>query len=245
MSGGEAIELEVVGQSGTIAPRWAAARSLVDELRALGRRAGHVTLLLGAELLRLRDALGIQRGGNRRSKTQNASLKWKETCAAETGLSYDTCERAMKLAQAARREVPELLEWSESGAAFESLPAARQESLLAGLRQVADGKTMAQMWFEFGLCRNGPTAPPKPTRESARQRLLGMTLEDQQAQAAADLAEVQRIVDGLSWHLLEAGQLATLRGLLGGWITGIDALEAARAEQEAAVTRRRNRGRAA
>ena len=122
----------------------------------------------------------------------------------------------MKLATAARRMVPELLELDD--VAFASLPEDRQTALLEGLRAVSDGRTMSQMWFEFGLCKDGRTAPPKPEKGDAPLSLLdSLSLEQRIAAALADAETVGKMISSGMWSALSDADLGQLDLSLAKW----------------------------
>lgn len=235
----------------TTAESWHTVRSLVGELRELGRRASHISLLIGAELLRLKAELKVTQGGNRRSKPQTAVLNWETIVTEETGLSMDTCQRCMKLAVEARRRHPDLLDADLLDTSFAALPAPRQDELLTHLRQVADGRTMSQMWFDFGLCKNGPQPPP-PGGKSAKNGMKGgatnrsstddLSLEDRLEQARKDGNTVIDIYTAGMWKELETDELSHLSQRLDGWIETIRTIIAARTVAERAVATRRRKG---
>lgn len=232
----ELLNMEVVQEDRQLVAGWEKARGLVDELRSLGRRAGHVTILLGAELLRLKESVGASHGGSRRSSTQNANLKWTEQCEAETGLSYDTCQRAMALAKAAQSQVPELLMLNEGE--FLALAAPLQQQIMEKLRAISDGKTMSQMWFEFGLCKNGRTTPPRPGKKGT---LEDLTLGQRMEAGLAGAETVRLVAEGGLWRALSTEDLAVFDRLLETWRGEIRALLSQRAEAEAKTTATKRR----
>lgn len=213
------------------------ARKHVETIRELGRRASHTSILLGHELLRLKAELGERRGGNRKGKhqsTQNANFdRWDDLVEAQTGLSYDTCQRCMTLAQAAKKHLPLLTAKDVIEKPFSALPAARQTEVLKTLEKVADGQSMNQLMHAFGAWKDKKApAPPKATKQSAKKRAENANDEVLQALLTSESAEeflnqVQSITVGFpefqgvltdedlaAWETQTAALLEAVRGEL-------------------------------
>ena len=94
-------------------PRFDRARKILEGIKMTVRMNLAGQVMLGGELLALRDALGFSgKGGHRHSKTQDASLNrtWDEWCQAELHLSHDTINRMIscfKIIQGRAKELGE------------------------------------------------------------------------------------------------------------------------------------------
>lgn len=86
-------------------PDFAAARKHADTVRSGMRKTIAACIALGLELIRLKENLGYQRGGDRRSKTDYPSLKWSDLVEQETGFSSDRCNDFIKAAKAVRERL--------------------------------------------------------------------------------------------------------------------------------------------
>lgn len=231
---------------------FAPARAHVAELRELGRRANHVSILLGAELNRLKKELGVQRGGDR-AKPQNAALPpWKDIVEAQTGLSIDTCDRLMKLAEAGKKHIPVLTAADVVEKPFAALPEARQVEVKKAIAKVADAGTMHQLMLDFGVI-----PPPKkvnlppPGGKSPKNDFKGGA--DTRAKATAEggatakiehLRELARdehlhggagvisMREGGAWKYLEDADLVALENALQAWAADVGALIKERKEAE-------------
>jgi|GEM_PF-3252155 len=80
-------------------PRFAAARKHAETARKGLRLTVSACVALGLELIKLKEAIGVNRGGDRRSKTDNPSLKWSDQVEQETGFSMDRCNDFIKAAR--------------------------------------------------------------------------------------------------------------------------------------------------
>lgn len=214
------------------------ARRHVQAIREHGRRAAHESILLGQELNRLKLQLGTKRGGDHKSaesKSQSATLiPWRELVAQETGLSYDTCDRCMTLASAARKHIPVLTAGDVLKSPFHKLPAVRQAEVVKALEKAADGRSMAQMMFDFGAWKEKKKNTPPPGGKSAKNDFKGGAStryaenegndEAEMFTAMRDLAKEHHIPDiiamrdGNAWQCLDEDDATHLTNELTKWL---------------------------
>lgn len=162
---------------------FAQARKYVADIRDFGRRAQHVSLLLGFELNKVKTALGIKAGRPSGKLPHGAEIKsWEDLVTEQTGLSMDTCDRWMKIATGASKSLPILTAPDLLKKPFSALPAARQAEVEKALHKAVDGQTMAQMMINFGVWKEKKlNHPPKATKASAKKRAENAADETLQA----------------------------------------------------------------
>lgn len=203
------------------------------------RRAAHESILLGQELNRLKLELGTKRGGDHKSAESKCSsstlIPWKELVAQETGLSYETCNHCMTLASSAKKFIPVLTAGDVMKSPFHSLPAVRQAEVVKALEKAADGRSMAQMMFDFGAWKEKKKNTPPPGGKSAKNDFKGGAktryadgAEDDEAvmyEAKRDLAKEHHIPyiiamrDGGAWMCLDEADAVILTNVLDQWLT--------------------------
>lgn len=230
------IEVEVVGKEKPGALVVAApaklkefdvARTLIADIRDLGQRAQHKSLLLGFELNKLKLKLGVKRGGDHCSKKAKphgaALLPWHDLVEQQTGLSNDTCDRWMKIAHGAAKSLPILMAPDVLKQPFSELPAARQAEVAKILHKAVDGQTMHQMMLSFGAWKDkGLNHPPKATKASAAKRKANA--DDETLSAAklieAAMEDINALHDmhiGEAWKSLDTADLADLDNKLAAY----------------------------
>lgn len=228
-------EAAASGQLVDINAAFSTTRQYAQELHALGRRVNHISILLGAELLRVKTVLNIGRGGDRKSKPQNAGLKWEEIVKQQTGLSADTCDRLMKLAEAGKRFIPVLTDPDVVEKPFSDLPEDRQKAIRQAIAKVSDGSTMQQLMLDFGVVKaKKPNLPPKGGKSAKNKFQGGNAAGDSESEpeSEASMAEVLKetaldhlngetgiiaMRDGGAWQHLEDEDLWALDNALDGW----------------------------
>lgn len=170
------------------------ARKYVAEIGHLGRKAQHVSLLLGFELNKVKAALGERRGGDRKSADQKPHGavfdRWEDLVFQQTGLSVDTCTRWMTIAKGASKSLPILTAKDVMEKPFHMLPEKRQEEVSKILNKAVDGRTMHEMMVAFGIWKEKkPHGPPKPTKQSAANRSANA---DDEVLTQAELMELAK-----------------------------------------------------
>lgn len=202
------------------------ARRHATEITNLGRRAAHVSVLLGHELNRLKAELGAGHGGDRKSSSQVANLiPWPELVAQQTGLSYDTCQRCMKVATGAKKQLAILTAADVLKKPLSALPAKRQEEVVAAISKATDGMTMAQLMIEFGAWKEPKSkAPPKGGKSpkndfkgGASNRTTDLDPEAMRELALQNGNTLRDIIQGGSWEYLNDDELAALDAMIDGW----------------------------
>ena len=196
-----------------------------------GRRTVMESILFGHELNRLKLELGTKRGGDHTSekaKSQSATLlPWRELVAQQTGQSFDTCNRCMQLAVAAKKNIPILTSKDVLNTPFIELPEARQTELKKVLAKASDGRSMAQMMVDFGAWKDKPkNAPPKPTKESAANRNANAndaTLQAEQLQQLSEehISYIEDIAGAEAFKAMSTDRLAHFENVLTGLLTAI------------------------
>ncbi len=175
------------------------ARALIADIRELGQRAQHKSLLLGFELNKLKLAIGSKHGGDRKSEKSSSHgdnlIPWDKLVEQQTGLSYPTCQRWMTIAKGAAKSLPILMAPDVLKKPFNELPATRQTEVLKVLNKAADGHTMAELMVNFGIWTyKKPHTPPKPTKASAAKRA---------ANAADEVLTQEELMDLAKDHLIK------------------------------------------
>jgi hypothetical protein len=227
------IALEIVPKDSKAAlaaklPEFNQARAYAGEIVNLGHRANLVSILLGDELNRLKKQLGRGHGGARKSSSQTANLlPWEDLVKAQTGLSYDTCQRCMKLAEAAKSKIKILGAEDVIKTPFSALPEARQKEVAKAIQRVVDGQTMTQLMFDFGVlkprAKNHPPAggksPKNDFKGGAHNRSDEVTPEMYQESAKEHLEQLAEMKATNAWKFLEDGDLSALLNHLDTWLT--------------------------
>lgn len=226
------IEVEVVkaGQVVKAEPvrlkEFDAARTLIADIRDLGQRAQHKSLLLGFELNKLKLSLGVKRGGDRKSGSNPHGaglIGWEALVEQQTGLSADTCDRWMKIAKGAAKSIPILTSKDVLAKPFRELPEARQAEVEKILHKAVDGQTMHQMMLSFGVWKDkGLNHPPKATKASAAKRNANKSDETLSAAqlmevAKNDLNALHDMHLGEAWKSLDTDDLADLDNKLNAY----------------------------
>ena len=213
-------------------PEFDTARRYVADIRELGRKAQHLSLLLGFELNKQKAALAVRRGGDRKSgsKPHDAVLiPWQALVEQQTGLSCDTCDRWMTIARGASKHLTILTAKDVLEKPFSALPEARQAEVLKVLHKAADGQTMHQMMITFGAWKDkAAKSPPKPTKDSAAQRTANAQDETLSAaqlmeQAQADKHALHDMHIGGAWQSLDTADLADLENKLTAYAAAVAA----------------------
>jgi len=233
------IEVEVVkpGQLVKAEPvklkEFDAARTLISDIRDLGQRAQHKSLLLGFELNKLKLSLGVKRGGDRKSGSNPHGaglIRWEALVEQQTGLSADTCDRWMKIAKGAAKSIPILTSKDVLEKPFRELPEARQAEVVKILHKAVDGQTMHQMMLNFGVWKDkGLKHPPKPTKASAAKRKTNAA--DETLQAAELIKLTEEHIETLEQITLAAAFKAADTERLAAMENAVDALKQAIADE--------------
>lgn len=209
------------------------ARRYVADIRELGRKAQHLSLLLGFELNKQKAALGERRGGDRRSADQKPHRavfdRWEDIVEQQTGLSVDTCTRWMLIAKGASKSLPILTSKDVLEKPFSELPETRQNEIIKVLHKAVDGQTMHEMMLRFGVWKDkARKAPPKPTKTSAANRHANaanetLTAEQLMEQAKEDITALHDMHIGEAWKHLDTEDLADLENKLTAYMTAVSA----------------------
>lgn len=209
------------------------ARRYVSDIRELGRKAQHLSLLLGFELNKQKAALAVRKGPN---KPHGAvySGTWEALVTEQTGLSMDTCERWMTIARGASKHLTILTAKDVLEKPFSALPEPRQNEIIKVLHKAVDGQTMHQMMLTFGAWKDkAHKAPPKGTTQSAATRAANaanqtLTAEQLMKQAKDDCDAVRDMHIGKAWKTLDDAGLADLENILHSYIAEVSAEHKAR-----------------
>lgn len=255
----EVLPPESSAQMVDVTAAFAPARAYVAEIVQLGRRANHLSVLLGHELNRVKKELGERRGGNRsKQSTQPANFApWEQMVVKETGLSYDTCNRCMKLAEAGKKFIPLLGAEDVISTPFLQLPEARQKEVTKAIQKVVDLQTMTQLMLDFGVAKPKKSNMPPKGGKSAKNEFKGGAANRDQEESDGASYESRQILardehlngeagviamrDGEAWRCLEDADLAALDNALDLWRTAI-AAEANTRKTEAEKARPNKKG---
>jgi hypothetical protein len=220
------------------------ARKHVANILELGRRAAHTSLLLGHELNRLKVEAGAKHGGDRKSSSQTANLiPWDELVEAQTGLSYDTCQRCMKLAEAAKKHIPLLTAEDVLNKPFSALPEQRQKQVIKTLEKAADGRSMSQMMLDFGAWKEKKAKAPPAGGKSAKNDFKGgahnrgddLDPAVLRSTALENMTSIRDMRQGGTWQHLDDDELSAQHNQLEGWLHDIALLIKTRKDAEARV----------
>jgi hypothetical protein len=163
---------------------------LDTQSRVFGVKASAALILSGVEGIRLREKYHCRPGGDRmsdHSRTRALMVgTWPEICRKYAGISHDTMDRRIKLAEGAAQHLAILREVLIGEADPRQLPARKQQALESGLRVLTDGKTQRQLMWDFGLL---PAAKPKG---GARGGVGRKQNAEEQAQGAEDTLTTYR-----------------------------------------------------
>jgi len=192
-------------------------------------QGGVKMILLGHELLRLRKQVKHGDWGQMFEDRKFRKLAEfgpdKSRKVAEFAFSWDTADRAMKLAQKAREKIKLLEAHAEKSLA--SLPEARRDEVLGAIKRAVGAESYQQLAWDWGIAK----PPPKlgghhPRRGGADEpdgsdpAIAYYLSLSQQEQAAFDrwgpTIDILRR-EGLeekSWAHLPARELALLKGLV-------------------------------
>ncbi|MGV3664299.1 MAG: hypothetical protein ACO1TE_29270 [Prosthecobacter sp.] len=207
-------------------PEFAAARGYIAKIQNLGRQAQHLSVLLGLELLKQKEALGIKAGRPSAKLPHGAVIKsWEQIVVEQTGLSKDTCDRWMAIAKGARKSLPILTAPDVLEKPFSELPEARQTEVEKILHKAVDGQTMHEMMNAFGVWKEKAAKnPPKATKASAAKRKANQADETLQQEQLIELAEEQ--LTSIEQIGLAEAYLSLDTDRLSAFETVVDALKA-------------------
>lgn len=209
------------------------ARRYVADIRELGRKAQHLSVLLGFELNKQKAALAVRKGPN---KPHGAvySGTWEVLVTEQTGLSMDTCDRWMTIAKGAAKSLPILTAKDVLEKPFSALPEPRQNEIIKALHKAVDGQTMHQMMLTFGVWKDkAHKSPPKGTTQSAATRAANaanqtLTAEQLMQQAKDDRDALHDMHIGEAWKHLDTEDLADLENKLTAYTAAVAAEHKAR-----------------
>lgn len=134
---------------------WDGARDWLDRARRAQEIVLYCQVMVGFELLALRESLGETRGRPKLGVEPQASFV--DTAAAETGLGRRTVFKLMVMAEAV---VPKLRQHSSLLRGFDpfanpiaALPAPQKEALSSAVHKLTDGLTQADFLVGLGLAK--------------------------------------------------------------------------------------------
>lgn len=152
--------MATIGSDVRIEGTAASARRWIDMASRFARAETACRVMVGFELIALRQGLGVRRGGDRGSGANpNCSgLNWETFVRQEVGISDDTASTYIRMAEAVK---PRLKRLPGIGALIRSIletPIGQltddQSKLLAdAVHKVADGKTQLEFMFELGIAK--------------------------------------------------------------------------------------------
>jgi len=220
------------------------ARKHVANIIEHGRRATHESILLGHELLRLKGELGIKAGRPSEKLPQSAVIiPWADMVEGQTGLSIDTCDRCMKLAEACKKNIPILTQADVLNKPFTALPEARQKEVVKALEKAADGRSMSQMMLDFGAWKEKKAKAPPAGGKSAKNDFKGgahnrgddLDPAVLRSTALENMTSIRDMRQGGTWQHLNDDELSAQHNQLEGWLHDIALLIKTRRDAEARV----------
>jgi hypothetical protein len=135
----------------TIAEEFDAFVKLDTQAKVLATKGSAALILSGAELDRLKKKYDVHAGGDPHSRTRAGMAKWSDLVKQYGGISDDTANRRIKMAEAAADHLPILREVLAGEADFRLLSDVKKAALEKGLKVLTDGKSQRQLMWDFGL----------------------------------------------------------------------------------------------
>lgn len=163
---------------------WDGARQWIADAKRAHEFALACQIMVGFELLTLREHHGETRGGDQRSGNSSPAeaQTFADLAQKETGLSRPTVFRLMAMSEKAvpllRKRSQLLRGFDPRSVPISSLPSPQLDALSAAVRKLTDGLTQSEFLVELGLAK----APQgSRTTGGARDRKAPLSLSDQVA----------------------------------------------------------------
>jgi hypothetical protein len=134
---------------------WDAARRWLSHARYMQEAALYCQVMLGFELIALRESIGETRG-RRPANSSHDGKNFVETAQAETGLGTGTIYRFIGMAEASvtrLKGLPSLRNFDPTLTPLSLLPDAQKTALSSAVRKMTDGMTQADFMVELGLAK--------------------------------------------------------------------------------------------
>ncbi len=161
---------------------WEAARVWRDRATQAEEIKLYCQVMLGFELLHLREAHGETRG---RTPTK---IPFHDLAHAETGLGTTTVCKLVRMAEAAvgqLKQLPHLKGFDPTAQPIGQLPAPQQAALSAAVRKLTDGMTQTDFMSELGIWKppqgRGAKGGEREREKRPRPGLLEKTDEEREA----------------------------------------------------------------
>ncbi len=134
---------------------WEAARRWLEHAKYLQEAVLYCQVMLGFELIALREAVGETRGRPPSSGNKSTPWTFSDQAESETGLSRASVFKFISMAEAAStrlKKLPALKNWDPTSS-IAALPPAQKEALSTAVRKMTDGLTQADFLVELGLAK--------------------------------------------------------------------------------------------
>ena len=149
----QAVAVEVLSPDNqTITRDFDAFIKLDTQSKVFATKASAALILSGVELKRLHEIYGVRAGNPSNSRTRAViGSTWPQIVKQYGGISPDTANRRIRLAEGAAKELPILREVLDGDIDFRLLSPAKKEALERGLHVLTDGRNQRQLMWDFGL----------------------------------------------------------------------------------------------
>lgn len=180
-----------------VAGSWDAARLWRDAAVAMERGKLFCQVMLGLELIALKEVFGISQG-KRTDLSQNETSWSADLVEKELGISRATAFRIMAMADAARlrlKKLPALQGVDQGEFSLFSLNSAQRASLETAVHKLTDGRTQAEFCQDLGIAKlpaGAKSAGRKPGEGGSRRLSEEEKLKTAQEHAVGDWQFLER-----------------------------------------------------
>lgn len=220
---GRAVATLPKGTPELVSGTWDGARRWRDAAVRMEQGKLFCQVMLGFELLALRNTLNVEHGKKTDcSQIGNSADNWVELLEKELRLSRTSAYRMMEMADAAKprlKKLPELAGFDPCAQAIADLPEPAQAALLTAVRKLTDGATQVEFMREVGLAKLAPGAGATGRKPGEGGRPPAGTIAEQaalaQRVARADLTAIACALEGFAdkFTLLDDGDCRALESV--------------------------------
>jgi hypothetical protein len=137
------------------------ARKCLAAAKGYVQQGAGFMLLAGVELRRLKKLHGVKRGGDRKSdQTRRGSglIGWNEICERELGITDDTANKYILMAESAKERVKVLKDLEEKllSTPFMRLTEAERAKVTKSVSKLCDGQTGKEVMQALGIAKADP-----------------------------------------------------------------------------------------
>lgn len=133
---------------------WATAKEYWEAAGKFEECKLYAQAMCGMELKAIQNAMGATRGGDRRSKSQNETLKFSDLAQQHLGFSRSHTARLMQMGDALRKrmkKLPGLRDFAVLTLSVSSLSEEQVATLRQGVRKLTDGVTQQELFKTLGI----------------------------------------------------------------------------------------------